>query len=527
MILGMILGFNLRDSLRNKRDIQTVIERNDRLEQLIDLINERYVDTVVVNNLYRDAVSGIISHLDPHTIYIPAEDLQSVNEDMDGHFYGIGVEFSILSDTILVTAVVPGGPAEKAGVRMGDAIIRVNDSLVAGTGITSERIIQLLRGKQYSRVTVSLLSLASGEEKDAEIERNEIPLYSVDVSILLDENTGYIRINRFSATTYTEFASALTSLKEEGAIQIIVDLRQNPGGYLDAATRIADDFLDGDKLITYTEGRQSSKKTYKSERRGLFEKGKLAILVDETSASASEILAGAIQDWDRGIVVGRRSYGKGLVQEQYELGDGSALRLTIAKYYTPSGRSIQRSYADGREAYQEDFTRRYEAGVLTGADTTYSGDTVRYYTSAKRVVYGGGGIMPDVHVPYDTADITHALWQFLADKELEKALWQYYFRNQDTLQGYGDITAMNESVKAAVLLRDVVASMPEKAGKRVRELLKHPLTQKHLALHLKARLARMLFRSKGYYTVLSSEDPVVRAALQSLEETRYSALIER
>jgi carboxyl-terminal processing protease len=347
LIAGMTLGFNLRDTLRNKRDIQTIIERNDRLEQIIDLVNERYVDSVNTNDLYRDAVNGILSHLDPHTIYIPADELQGVNEDLEGSFYGIGVEFAVMRDTILVTSVIPSGPAEKAGIHTGDKIVKVGDSIVAGKDMPSDQVVRMLKGKQNTDVIVGLKDIETGGMKTVTIRRDAIPVYSVDANLMLDEITGYIKISRFSANTYDEFAKAVKSLKASGMQQLIIDVRLNPGGYLESARDIVDDLLPGEKMVVYTKGRNSSLREYKTRDKDLFERGKVAILIDERSASASEILAGAVQDWDRGIIVGRRSYGKGLVQEQYDMDDGAALRLTIAKYYTPSGRSIQRSMKPG------------------------------------------------------------------------------------------------------------------------------------------------------------------------------------
>ncbi|MBS1688636.1 MAG: PDZ domain-containing protein, partial [Bacteroidetes bacterium] len=332
LIVGMTLGFNLRDTLRNKRDIQTIIERNDRLEEIIDLINEKYVDSVNTNVLYKDAVTGILSHLDPHTVYIPADELEGANEDLEGGFFGIGVEFAIVRDTIEVTSVIQGGPAERAGVEVGDQLIKVGDSVVAGRKITSDHIISMLKGKQNSRVYVTMQDAYSSRQRQVAITRDVVPIYSVETSLMLDSITGFIKINRFSANTYDEFATALKKLKGAGMKHLIVDLRENPGGYLDAATMIADEFLDDEKLIVYTQGIHSPRSDYKANVAGMFEKGRLALLVDESSASASEILSGAIQDWDRGVIIDRRTFCKGLVHKQYHMNDGAALRLTPAKY---------------------------------------------------------------------------------------------------------------------------------------------------------------------------------------------------
>ncbi len=523
----MVLGFNLRDTLRSKRDIQYVIERNDRLEQLIDLIKEKYVDSVNTDLLYEDAVTGILSHLDPHTTYIPPGEMQSVTEDLEGSFFGIGVEFSIVRDTIQVTSVIESGPAQRAGVDIGDKLIKVGDSVVAGTGISSDRIIKMLRGKQHSKVLVTLQPAMNSTQKKVVIERDAIPLYSVEANFMIEPNVGYIKINRFSATTYEEFLKALKELNENGATSLIIDLRQNPGGYLDAATSIVDELIDGEKLIVYTEGRNSPRMDYKAEKPGLFEKGKVAVLVDESSASASEILAGAIQDWDRGIIIGRRTYGKGLVQEQYEMDNGAALRLTIAKYYTPSGRSIQRSYAKGRDAYANDLTQRFHSGELTGKDTTASADTVTYYTNNKRQVYSGGGIMPDIYVPYDTSKLNSALLNVIFSESTRDFLWEYFLQHRNELKQYKTAKEYNAAFNSSALLVNFANAIPSSLQSQYKIVLNKPASKQYFELQLKAQLARFLFRNNGYYTVSTQTDDVVQKALQALRGSQYSMLIRR
>lgn len=529
MVLGMTLGFNLRDTLRNKRDIQAVIERNDRLEEIIDLINEKYVDSVNSNLLYKDAITGILSHLDPHTVYIPADELQGVNEDLEGSFFGIGVEFAIVRDTIEVTSVVEDGPAERAGIHEGDKLIKVDDKVVAGTKITSEKIIKMLRGKQHTRVNLTIKDALSSNLKQLPIERDVVPLYSIDASMMLDNETGFIKINRFSATTYDEFMKALKSLKAKGMRQLVLDLRDNPGGYLDAATHIADQFLDDEKLIVYTQGQKSPRTDYKASDPGIFEHGRLAVLIDENSASASEILSGAIQDWDRGILIGRRSFGKGLVQEQYDLEDGSALRLTIAKYYTPSGRSIQRSFAKGKEAYEEDFENRYKSGELTGRDTAAKDDDHKiYYTSQKRVVYGGGGIKPDIYVPYDTAKLSGGILSVIFSDELKVALWDYYLSHVTELRQYkaiGDFAQHFNNEEAIVKGYLQTVKPSEKAA--VEKVMNKPANLAYFKLQAKAQLARILFRNNGYYSITMKDDNVIQKALEILRGNKYSDIIKR
>lgn len=526
LILGMVLGFNMRDSLRSKRDIGTALRRNDRIEEIIGLIKEKYVDSVNANELYEEAVTGLLSPLDPHTVYIPSEELESVNEDLEGSFSGIGIEFSILRDTLEVTSVIKNGPAAKAGMIAGDQILKVDDSLVAGTGITSERIMKLLRGQQNSLVDLTVKKISDNKLAAVTIKRDMVPIYSIDAVLMVDQKTGYIKINRFSATTYDEFVEALTTLKEKGATQLILDLRDNPGGYLDAATSICDEFIDGDKLLVYTNGRKSGKNEYYAGEKSSFENGKIAILVDEGSASASEILAGAVQDWDRGIIVGRRTFGKGLVQEQYEMPDGSAIRLTIAKYYTPSGRCIQRSYKDGKEAYRADIEKRLEDGELTGKEKNTPEDTTKFYTANRRLVYGGGGVKPDVYVAYDTNRWSATALDAAYSEEMKTAIWDYFIQNRSKL----NFKSISEFVhffndEKSVITR-YISSLPLTKRKNAMELFeKKSIT--YLNTQIKAELARYLFQDNGYYSVKLKEDNVVNKALTTLNSPIYNELLNR
>ncbi len=523
---GMVFGFNLRDTLRNKRDIATVIERNDRLEEIIDLIHAKYVDSVNNNLLYKNAVTGILNPLDPHTVYIPAEELQGVNDDLEGGFSGIGVEFSIIRDTIRVTSVIENGPAGRAGVEIGDQLIKVGDSVVAGTAINSERIVHLLKGKQHSSVSVTLKRIANGLPKEVSITRDIVPIYSVDANLMLDSVTGFIKVNRFSATTYEEFSAALKKLLAVGAKQLILDLRDNPGGYLDAATSMCDDFLDDKKLIVYTKGIHTQKAEFRANGdKGLFETGKLVVLVDESSASASEIVAGAIQDWDRGVIIGRRSFGKGLVQEQYSLPDGAALRLTTAKYYTPSGRCIQRSFAKGRDAYLQDYEKRFETGELTGKDTLALGDTTRFYTYKNRIVYGGGGIKPDVFVPYDTTKLSPPLMSMIYSQELKAATWDYFIRNKAKLN-YKNIVDFNESFTAEdQVIGTFLAMLKPDARVAANRVIANHKSGAYFKLQVKAQIARFLFRDNGYYGIILRDDEVVHQALDVLRSPEYLSIL--
>ena len=357
---GILIGVWLKPS----GNIRTIINGKNKISEIINIVNQAYVDTVNVEQLEERTINEMLSQLDPHSVYIPAKDLQQANEQLEGNFEGIGVEFNILNDTIMVVTAINGGPSQELGIQAGDRIISVNWKSVTNTKISNEKVFKLLRGPKGTEVKVEIFRPDAHKRIPYTIKRGTIPIYSVDVSMMLNNETGYIKISRFAATTHKEFVEAISTLKKQNLKNLIVDLRGNPGGYLTAASELADEFLDDKKLIVYTQGREQPRVDYKAEKEGKFEQGKLIVLIDEGSASASEILSGAIQDWDRGLIIGRRSFGKGLVQEPFELHDGSALRLTIARYYTPSGRCIQKTYKGGFDEYEHELLKRYEDGEL-------------------------------------------------------------------------------------------------------------------------------------------------------------------
>ncbi|HES59716.1 MAG TPA: S41 family peptidase, partial [Caldithrix sp.] len=398
--LGNLLNFQSKD---NKISLKS---EPNKLDLIIDLIESDYVDTVSTSDLIEEAVPYILKNLDPHSIYIPAKDLKQVNEPLEGNFEGIGVQFNLLNDTILVINTISGGPAEKVGLMAGDKIITINDSLFAGKKITNEDVIKNLKGEQGTTVKVGVARIGFDKLLSFEITRNKVPLYSVDVAYMMSEDIGYVKISAFARTTYDEFMQAVNNLHKQGMKKIVLDLRSNTGGYLDAAISIIDEFLEKDKLIVYTEGKARPRYEYKATKNGACLKDELVVLIDSWSASASEIVAGAIQDNDRGTIVGRRSFGKGLVQESSYFRDGSALRLTIARYYTPTGRSIQKSYSKGNDEYELDLLHRYENGEFESADSTVFADSLKFVTKGGKIVYGGGGIMPDVFVAVDTLGVT-------------------------------------------------------------------------------------------------------------------------
>jgi len=525
LISGMVLGFYLHDSLRAKRDIGETIERNDRLEQIIDLIDEKYVDTVNSDDLYKNAVTGILKSLDPHTVYIPAEELQTLNDDLEGGFSGIGVEFSIVRDTIEVTSVIDKGPASQVGIQVGDQLIKVGDSLVAGINISTERLIHLLKGKQNSVVNVTIRHAFSPALHEVAITRDIIPIHSVEAATMLDKHTAFIKIARFNANTHKEFINAFKTLKDLGATQLILDLRDNPGGYVDQAASVADELLDDKKLILYTKGLHTPRQDYRANLNGIFESGKLTVLIDEGTASASEILAGALQDWDRGVLLGRRSFGKGLVQEPYELPDGSELRLTIARYYTPSGRSIQRSFAKGRDAYDADIQQRLQSGELTGNAYHNTNDTTPYYTAGHRTVFGGGGINPDVYVPYDTSRFSNAFVHVVSDALLNNAIWDYFIHNMHRLKYRGAADFDQSFDEEDIIVEKYLASLPPQKRLEVKKQLKNSSYEEFLNNHIRAQLARFLFHNDGYYYITSHEDEVIQKALTIINSGAYGQIL--
>jgi len=512
MIAGMFFGFNLHKQTGTAKGFFAVNKRNS-LEEALDLIKSRYVDSVHIDTLEEGAIQQVMNGLDPHSLYIPASSLKEVNEDIEGNFEGIGVEFNFFYDTVHVLFVLAGGPSEKAGLQVADRIIKVDDKSIVGKNISSDEVKKLVRGPINSRVTLTILR--NNKMMTIPVTRGRIPVPSLDAAYMIDKTTGYIKLNKFSENTYDEFMEAMQNLEKQGLKKLVLDLRGNGGGLMDEAVQIADEFLDDDKLIVYTEGMNTPRREYRAKRPGIFETGKLVVLVDELSASASEILSGALQDWDRATIVGRRTFGKGLVQEQYELSDGSALRLTVARYYTPVGRSIQRSYDKGKKVYMEDIWQRYKNGELSYADSNKINKGQVYKTFIeKRPVYGGGGIMPDVFVPIDTNDIQRNVTQLYLETAFNNFVYNYYVRNASEFDKYKSATdfaehfhgidnAWNElegyALKDSIYLRNIPAQ-----------------DQEGIKEKLKAYLARYKWRNEGFYEVLNMKDDAVKKALEAL-----------
>lgn len=513
MIVGMVIGFRLRENTRTGSSIFKIDKRTP-LQEVLDLINMKYVDSVSTDTLGNDAITEMLTHLDPHSIYIPAAMLQEVNEDLEGNFQGIGVEFQIIKDTVHVVNVLPKGPSDEAGLKIGDRFVKVGDSLVAGNEITTERIKKLLRGPGGSTVKVNMVR--NGQPQSFTIKRGTIPIPSLDAAYMIDSTTGYIRLNKFSETTYEEFMASLEKLKEKNLKSLILDLRGNGGGILQEAVQVADEFLSDDKLIVYTQGTHTDKEMYKAKRDGLFETGKLAVLVDEGSASASEVVAGAIQDWDRGIIIGRRSFGKGLVQEQYQLSDGSGLRLTVSRYYTPSGRSIQKPYVKGREDYNDEVTERFINGEVLKPDSAKAAHGQVFKTKGGKTVYGGGGITPDVFVAFDTTFFQRSIADLYNDNSVFIFPYKYYMDHQQQLRQYGNpLDFAKRFTNYDELWRELLQMVKNDTLK----IDKVNPTEKQFLLHrLRANVARQMWRTEGYFEVWNTTDPVVQRALTELKK---------
>ncbi|MEZ4989501.1 MAG: S41 family peptidase [Saprospiraceae bacterium] len=520
LIGGMYIGMNLRSEAPAMMvDRSTPVPGSSvgqgKIEELIRYIEAKYVDEVDRDELIQDAIDEILKKLDPHSTYFTAEELAEATEQLEGSFDGIGVEFMVVDDTIVVVSPLAGGPSEAVGIMAGDKIISVEDSIIAGLELSNRDIIHFLRGERGSEVKIGIQRGVEDRVRYFSVTRDKIPMNSVDVAYMLDKKTGYIKINRFSATTYDEFMKGLEKLVEEDKMEdLVIDLRHNPGGYLQQATNILSQlFKEKDKLLVYTDGRSVGRNDYESSGRAFFNVDDIVVLIDEGSASASEILAGAVQDHDRGIIVGRRSFGKGLVQEQYKLRDGSALRLTVARYYTPSGRSIQKPYND-LDHYNEDVLGRYESGELTEADKMAIQDSTKYYTKDGHVVYGGGGLVPDVFVPLDTLllnDTYLLLRQYIPEFTFKYVAEHPGEFSELTLENFSDRYTVGNAHFNAFLDYVKTKGMEEKPP----HLNK---VKGELELLIKARIARQLFGDVGFFTILNEDDEMVRKALEILAE---------
>lgn len=519
LCMGIYIGTRLQSPAGGGSSIFTLSPAGfNKISDIITYIEQEYVDTVDRERLMDLSIEKMLQSLDPHSSYITAADLNAANEPLEGNFEGIGVEFHIQDDTILVVSAISGGPSEAVGIRAGDRIVKVNDTLVAGIGITNNDVMQKLRGPGGTKVRVKIFRRGTQRLMDFTITRGKIPIYSLDVSFMANQQTGYIRISRFAATTYDEFMEACSKLLGQGMQRLIIDLRGNPGGYLDAATKIADEFIADGKSIVYTEGKSRPRADYDATGGGKYESLPVVVLVDEGSASASEILAGALQDWDRATIVGRRSFGKGLVQEQTVLPDGSAIRLTIARYYTPTGRSIQKPYKDGYDNYNNELNERFAHNEMLNLDSIKFPDSLKFTTPKGKVVYGGGGIMPDVFVPIDTTESSNAFLNMaLSGGVATDYAYDYVDRNRAELLKFKDVNAFLKGFQIS----------DGKYQEFVSKIVSKPTPQEqsyaitaapYLKNLLKANIARQLFRGEGFYPIWLQQDPVYQKAIKAFSK---------
>jgi len=515
LVTGMALGFFI-DRRISSSALPGRASNENKINQLIGYIQREYVDTISRKRIVEEAMSSIIANLDPHSAYIPASELEEVNEPLKGNFEGIGIEFNILKDTIYVVSALAGGPSEELGIKAGDRIVEVDGKSVAGIHITNNDVVKKLRGPGGSKVRVGIIRRGSKGVLPFTITRGKIPLYSVDASFMLNKNIGYIKVTRFAQTTMDEFQDALNRLKKSGMEKLILDLRGNPGGLLNIATELSDVFLPEGKLIVFTKGRSRPREEFRAGSEGGFEKGNLVVLIDEGSASASEIVAGAVQDNDRGTIVGRRSFGKGLVQEQTNFDDGSAVRLTIARYYTPTGRCIQKPYQLGnQEEYEEEEIVRFRHGEMQHADSIHFNDSLMYKTPKGKVVYGGGGIMPDVFVAADTSERTPLLIQLYMKNVLNQFSISYADKHRKEIEAFGSADRFASSFEVSASLMEELFAYAAKE-KISRNPEQEKISSRLIKSQLKALLARAVWRSEGYYRVMQVTDPVIQAGITQL-----------
>ena len=520
-VAGGILIGNLLNKNSQTGFVGLNIGGQNKISEILTYINQGYVDSVNTSEIIEKTIPEILKNLDPHTTYIPPTDMKEVQEEMTGKFSGIGVQFSIMEDTVRVIEVISGGPSSKVGIMPGDRIVRVNDSIIAGVNVENNTVLNLLRGDKDTKVLVGIVRKGTEKQLDFEITRGDIPINSIDVSYLIDNETGFIKISRFANKTYKEFMDGMEKIKDAGAKKVIIDLRQNPGGSLVAVLQMVDEFLSKDEPILYTEGINQPRKTYNASGSDTWKDFKVYVMIDEFSASASEIFAGAIQDNDRGFIIGRRSFGKGLVQEQIPLSDGSALRLTVARFYTPSGRCIQSSYEEGNDKYYSNIYERFHSMEQLVADSVHFSDSLKYTTKSGRIVYGGGGIMPDFFVPIDTTGNSEYYNSIYRKGLIYSFAYAYAdehrkdlsdFNNADEIDNYLD----RKNVLEEFLKYTAGKGIPrDNAGLKISSLI--------IKTQLKAYIARNIIGEEGFYPIIKKIDNML---LRAIEISKQDLLVE-
>jgi len=528
---GILLGLNLNFSKTTapdsteKRFLSIGFDRYDKLGDIVNLIMDSYVDSLDRQELTDDAIVNLLENLDPHSSYIPASAFREMNDPLMGSFEGIGIEFNMMNDTVIVINPVPGGPSETIGLRAGDRITHVDGELIAGVDMNTQDIVGKLKGPKGTKVTVSVSRRGVNDLLDFTITRDKIPSYSLDIGYMIDDVTGYIKLGQFSATTHQEFRQAMERLNRKGMTQMILDLRGNGGGFLEAAINLSDELLKPESLIVYTQGNNRPITHAYARRNGEFETQPLVILLDEWSASASEIVAGAVQDHDRGLIIGRRSFGKGLVQEQVQLGDGSAVRLTVARYYTPSGRSIQKPYDNGSEEYYSDLMERMMHGELENQDSIKNIDSLKFETTNGRIVYGGGGITPDIFVPIQTDERSPYFVKVANRGLIYRFAFDYADENRDRLKNYENAEIFVKDFTLSDRLMQDFVMFAEKEGV---DLVQQEFnTSRNLIkTQIKAYIGRNLYGNEAFYPVINQDDETIRKALDVLNNGNMTSYLQ-
>ncbi len=514
IITGMIIEKNI-----NKSEINNfvVYPKTNKLNSVLNYIQDAYVDSVSKDELVEKTIPAVLKNLDPHSVYIPAKDFKEVNDPLEGNFDGIGVQFNIQKDTVVVIKTIPGGPSELIGLKDGDRIVKVNDSLIAGVKISTTNVMKRLKGPKGTKVKVGIARKSVPELINFVITRDKIPLYSVDISYMINKEVGYIKINKFSKTTHHEFLENILKLKKQGLTKLIIDLRDNGGGYMDEATELADEFLKSGDLIVFTKGRNQPQKNIYATSKGICLNTDVVVLINEWSASASEIFAGAIQDNDRGTVVGRRSFGKGLVQEPILFSDGSSIRLTIARYHTPTGRCIQKPYKNNNDYYNE-ITERFIHGEFTKKDSIHFPDSLKFLTQKGKIVYGGGGIMPDVFVPVDTSGFSNYFTK-ISQKGLEyQFAFDYTDNNRKKLSKFKNYKNLEDYLTKQSILKKFITFAQQKGVKENKKDLK--TSGDIIDLRIKALIARNILDNDGFFPIIQKIDTTLQTAVSILSKKK-------
>jgi carboxyl-terminal processing protease len=491
---------------------------DQKFASALQIIRLAYVDTVNEEKLTEDAIKTILKELDPHSVYLSKDEIEKANEPLVGNFEGVGIQFDILDDTIVVVTPIAGGPSEKLGIMPGDKICKINNENSTGDKINNDFVVKKLRGQKGSQVTVSIYRRGKKGLTDFTITRDKIPIYSVDAAYIAAPEVGYIKLNKFAASTMDEFNQAVAKLKEKGMKHLILDLQNNSGGYLNTAIELSDEFLMQDKMIVYTEGNNSPKQENIASGKGELEKGRLVLLVNEGSASASEIVAGAVQDWDRGMLIGRRTFGKGLVQRPFTLPDGSVIRLTTAHYYTPSGRCVQKSYSEGNEKYYKDLNERYKHGEYVNPDSIKFPDSLKFFTANKRVIYGGGGIMPDIFVPLDTSRVSDYYTQLIRKGVFTQYSMQYLDNgNREKIKkDYADVEAFDKKfILDDTFMTDFFAYADKLGVKKDDE--GYRISENYIKITMKSFLARNLWDYGAFFRIYNEIDDAYNKGLEVIQ----------